>query len=232
MSETTSTYHPASVLMNLIITLLTPMFLAAAGNNVTFARQAATETLNAYRAETQSDLITVAKIVGFGLAALAALSLSMAEDLPLSTILRLHASANASDRSEHRNRKLRSARTDVTSSTPPPEPPTPPRPNVDEAALTAAAAGMKARTAENLARVTTSTITDAERHYQATWAASAAIVAAETAASLPTLPPGERASAAAWIDVLNACAKDFMQEEILPRPRAGDLSAMMPAPGP
>jgi hypothetical protein len=82
------------------------------------------------------------------------------------------------------------------------------------------------------ARFTASTITDAERHYQVTWAACAAIVAVETAAALATQPSGERASAAIWIDVLNECAKGFMQEEILSRPRPGDLSATMPAPGP
>src|SRR3954464_2071794 len=103
MSEAASVHRsPANILLDLVITLLTPMFLAAAEGNLAFARQAAAETLNAYRTETQSDLITVAKIIGFGLAALVALSLSMADDLPLPTVLRLHASASASDRSEHR----------------------------------------------------------------------------------------------------------------------------------
>jgi hypothetical protein len=88
---------------------------------------------------------------------------------------------------------------------------------------------MQVRTAENLARLNAAksgpASSDEERLYQA---ASAAAIAAETAAALPTLPSGERASAAIWIDVLNECAKDFMAGDILPRPRPGDLSAMMP----
>jgi hypothetical protein len=229
MSETAQTRHPTTLLLNLIVTLLTPMFLAAAGDNLTFARQAATETLNAYRAETQSDLITIAKIIGFGLAALTALSLSMAEDLPLRTILRLHASANASDRSEHRNRQVLTQSQTY-------QPPAPREPDIDEAALTAAAAEMKRRTAENLAQLTTpaptpkptSTHTSEEHRYQATWAAAAAAIADETAATLPTMPPDERRSAAIWIDVLNETAKDLMSGNIPPRLRPGDLAAMIP----
>jgi hypothetical protein len=237
MSETTVTpRHPANALLALVITLLTPMFLAVAEGNLAFARQAATETLNAYRAETGSDLITVAKIIGFGLAALAALSLSMAEDLPISTLLRLHASASAADRSEHRNRQaLKQSQIH--------RPPTAPEPNIDEAALTAAAEAMKALTAENLAGFATPkpvpaprvapassastpptvSVTDEERRYQATWAASAAAVAAETAASLPTLSPQERHSAAIWIEVLNQSAKEFMAGDIVPSPRPADF---------
>jgi hypothetical protein len=230
MSETIRSHHPVQALMNLIITLLTPMFLAAAGNNLDFARQAAAETVNAYRAETHSDLITVAKIIGFGLAALAALSLSMAEDLPITTILRLHASANASDRSEHRNRGV------LKQALPLPAP----QPDIDEAALVAAAAEMKQRTAEHLAQFTaapiadpTSPATNEERLDQATWAASAAAaIAAETAASLPNLSPQERYSAAIWIDALTESAKDFMTGSAPPRPGPSQLAAIPPTAGP
>jgi hypothetical protein len=232
MSETSQARHPADTLLNLIVTLMTPMFLAAADGNLAFARQAATETLNAYRAETQSDLITIAKIVAFGLAALAVLSLSMAEDLSVTTVLRLHASANASDRSEHRNRGV------LKQSLANPQP-TPPARQIDEAALAAAAADMQVRTAAHLAQFSTPasgaapSIAEQARHDQATWAASAAAIAAETAAALPTMPPGERASAAIWIDVLNESAKDFMAGDIVPRPHApapGDLGAMLGDP--
>ena len=109
MSQTTSDptpQSPAGILLNLILVLLTPMFLGAAGGNLTFARLAAAETLTAYRAETRVDLITIAKIVAFGLATLDTLGLSMTDDLSITKILRLRASANASDRAEHRNRRL------------------------------------------------------------------------------------------------------------------------------
>jgi hypothetical protein len=158
----------------------------------------------------------------------------MAEDLPITQILRLRASANATDRSEHRNR--------LALNQPRPEQPTPrpPEQEIDEAALAAAAEAMKARTAENLARFSTPKptpapqappatpdITDAEQHYQATWAASAAAIAAETAASLPTLPPEERHSAAIWVNVLKDIAKDFMDGNFPPRAKPGDLAAIM-----
>jgi hypothetical protein len=221
--------HPAELFLRLIITLLTPMFLASANGDLDFARAAAAHTLEAYRAQTHSDLITVAKIIAFGIATLGSLTLSMAEDLSVSQILRLRASANATDRSEHRNRL---ALTQERAA------PTPPEREIDEAALAAAAEVMKARTAENLARFSPPNpaprappahpdITDAEKQYQATWAASAATVAAETAASLPTLPPEERHSAAIWINVLNDIAKDFMDGNFPPRAKPGDLSAMM-----
>jgi hypothetical protein len=241
MSTPTPAHHPAGVLLNLVITLLTPMFLGAAGGNLDFARQAAMETVNAYRAETASDLVTIAKIIGFGLATLAALSLSMADDLPISAMLRLHASASASDRAEHRNRQVLAGpvRRNVPRQEPAgattPDTPTAPEPEINEAALMAAAAEMQARTAENLARFTTpqpaSTLNEEDRHYQATWAVSAATVAAETAASLSTMTPRERQSAAIWINVLNESAKVFMEGDDLPRPSPGDRTAMMPPTG-
>ncbi len=204
------------------------MFLSAAGGDLDFARRAATETLQAYRTETHADLLTLAKIIAFGLATLGSLTLSMADDLPVTQVLRLRASANATDRSEHRNR--------LVLKQPGPQShqaPQPPEPVIDQAALAAAAAEMQQRTAENLARFSQPTPAptlsdeDEEKHYQATWAASAATIAAETAAALPNLPPEERASAAMWIDVLNDAAKAFMAGDIPPRPRPGDLGAIM-----
>ena len=194
------------------------MFLSAAGGDLEFARLAAAETLKSYRADTHSDLITVAKIVAFGLATLGSLSLSMADDLPVTQILRLRANANATDRSEHRCRlALVQSRAQRPAALPPePEP----EPEIDTAALTAAAADMQQRTAENLAKFSApaATAADHEKHYQATWAASAATVAAETAASLHSLPPEERRSAALWVEVLNDAAKEFMAGKIPPAP--------------
>ncbi|MEA2788241.1 MAG: hypothetical protein QOG73_647, partial [Acetobacteraceae bacterium] len=70
-------------------------------------------------------------------------------------------------------------------------------------------------------------VTDAEKQYQAIWAASAATIAAETAASLPTMPPHQQHSAAIWIDALNDAAAAFTQGDIPPRPRPGDIAATM-----
>jgi hypothetical protein len=218
------------LLLELIITLLTPMFLAAGGGNLTHARAAATETLASYRTQTQHDLITVAKIIAFGLATLASLSRSMEDDLTVSQILRLRSNANATDRSEHRNRQAleqshaRQAAEPLYA------------PELDTTALVAAAQALQQQTAENLATFTRQPApapqapqaakTNAEMQYAATWAASAALVAAETAASLDLIPPNERRGAAIWVDVLNDLAKDFTQNGVPPRPKPGDIGAL------
>jgi hypothetical protein len=97
--------HPAQILMHLIATLLTPMFLGITGGDVGLARAAAIETVNSYRAQNLSDLIAIAQMVGYGLAALGSLSLSFGEDLSLSMTLRLLNNANACTRSAEKNRR-------------------------------------------------------------------------------------------------------------------------------
>src|SRR5258707_516995 len=67
----------------------------------------------------------------------------------------------------------------------------------------------------------------AVRQLAAHWAVYAALFPAETAASLPTFPPAERYSAAMWLGVHNEAAKEFMAGTIPPRPRPGDLGAML-----
>jgi hypothetical protein len=211
---------PGSLLLELIITLLTPMFLAAAGGNLTHARAAATETLASHRAATQHDLITVVKIIAFGLATIASLSRSMDEGLTLNQILRLRSNANATDRSEHRNRQaLEESHARQTAE---------PR---HEPEIDTPAQELRQQTAETPATFTRDPVvapqqaakTDAEMQYAATWAASAALIAAETAASLDSLPEDERHGAAIWVDVLNDLAKDLTQNGVPPRPKPGDL---------
>jgi hypothetical protein len=225
MSETnpTPTGQQSGLLATLIVILLTPMFLAVADGNLEFARAAAAETLASYRAETHSDLITIAKIIAFGLATLSSLSLSMDDALSVSQVLRLRGNATATDRAEHRNRQTLDKSRTQQAAEPPPEP------QIDTAALTAAAAEMQKRTAENLANLTPqpTPTTDADRQYAATWAASAAQVARETATSLDSLPPDERHGAAIWVNVLNDIARDFMAGDIPPRTKPGDLGALM-----
>ena len=97
--------HPADVLMNLIVTLLAPMFLAVCGGDIEYARIAATETVNGYRTRDHGDLIAIAQIIACGLAALGSLSLSMADDLTIAMTLRLRGNANALNRSAEQNRR-------------------------------------------------------------------------------------------------------------------------------
>jgi hypothetical protein len=220
----TAYQHPADSLLNLVITLLTPMFLLAAGGDLSFARLAAAETIDSYRAETRTDLITVAKIIAFGLTTLASLCRSMEDDLTISQILRLRSNANAADRAEHRNRLSLQQRQTEHPAAPRQDPEPHPDAYIDDAA---AAADMQQRTTQNLARISTASatpaVTDGKEQSAAVWAASAAAIAAETAATLPDLPPDERHSAEIWIEALNQVAKDFMTGGSPPRLRPGDL---------
>ena len=97
--------QPGDILLHLIVTLLAPMFLAVCCGNLDFARMAALETVNAYRARSHVDLIAVAQIVAHGLASVSSACLSMSDDISLPMTLRLRASANASDRACERNRR-------------------------------------------------------------------------------------------------------------------------------
>jgi hypothetical protein len=98
-------FHPVDVLLHVIATFLAPMFLTASGGDIGFARMAAMETVNAYCVRSPADLIPIAQIIAFGLAALGSLSLSMADELSLAMTLRLRGNAIACDRSAERNRR-------------------------------------------------------------------------------------------------------------------------------
>jgi len=96
---------PSNILMNLIVALLAPMFLGVAAGDINLARMAAIETVNAYRSRNHADLIAIAQIIGYGLAALGSLSLSMADDISIAMALRLRGNANALNRSAEQNRR-------------------------------------------------------------------------------------------------------------------------------
>ena len=105
LPRSTLDLQPGDILLHLIVTLLAPMFLAVCSGNLDFARMAALETVNAYRARSHVDLIAVAQIVAHGLASVSSACLSMSDDISLSMTLRLRASANASDRACDRARR-------------------------------------------------------------------------------------------------------------------------------
>ncbi|WP_428483337.1 hypothetical protein [Rhodopila sp.] len=102
---TTPPVRPMDILLNLVVTLLTPMFLIDSGGDLTFARMAALETVNSYSARDPMELLTIARIIGFGLAALGSLALSMADDTPPLMMLRWRCNANALNRSAEQNRR-------------------------------------------------------------------------------------------------------------------------------
>jgi hypothetical protein len=228
--------HPTEILMRLIVALLAPMFLSVSGGDIATARMAAAETVNAYRAQSQADLVAIAQIVAFGFAALGSLSLSMQDNISVTMALRLRGNANACSRSAEQNRRaLSQARGDGTA----PES-IPNEEDVAEAQVIASVAAVQARVAETQARlqaVAPSVVhtprpapapnLTRDQQRQAAWAAAAAHVAAEYTADLPNMPPAERRAATIRAAALSSCAHDLLSDAATPRLRPGDLAAMM-----
>ena len=102
----TTPLNPAEVFMHLIITYLTPMFLATAGGDVQHARMAATEAVKAYTAREPVDLLYIAQIIAFGLAILDSLNRSMADNLSVTQVLRLRTNAASLSRAAERCRQV------------------------------------------------------------------------------------------------------------------------------
>lgn len=105
----TVTHWPSSggFAMNMIVTLLAPIFLGMVGGDIGLARMAAAETLEDYRLRTQLDPIAVGQIVLNGLAALDSVSRSMADDLSLEMVLRLRCNGIGLNRVAEQNRRVR-----------------------------------------------------------------------------------------------------------------------------
>ena len=101
----TETAAPADKLANLILMLLTPMFLWSTEGDISLAYRAAAHTVNEYRIANRLSLFTVAKIIAFDIATLSSLSQSMYEDVSILLALRLRGNANSLDRSGERNRR-------------------------------------------------------------------------------------------------------------------------------
>src|SRR5689334_1109693 len=95
----------SNVLLNLVLIFLTPMFLWAADGDLTAARQAALETLNAYGARTAISLVTAARLIAFELATLASLSQSLDDGITPQLALRLRGNANSLARAADRTRQ-------------------------------------------------------------------------------------------------------------------------------
>jgi hypothetical protein len=235
---------PAELLLHLVVTLLAPMFLVASGGDIRFARMAALETVTAYRACNQADLIAIAQIIACGLSALGSLSLSMADDLSLSMTLRLRGNAVALNRVAEQNRRaLRGARSH-TAAPADTQPTAEPDDDFDEAAVVANVAALQKRAAENLVRqaavpdsrpaparieapTSVASVAAAERQVQAMWASAMTEVAGEFTASLPHLPPAARKMATVRAAALSSSANALLSGTVPPRLGPGDLAAIM-----
>ncbi len=98
--------YPADIFLHLIVTFLTPLFLAAAGGDITYARMAALETVNTYAARHPTDLLPIAQVIAFGLATLNSLNRSMADTLSTNLVLRLRANAASLNRASEQCRRI------------------------------------------------------------------------------------------------------------------------------
>jgi hypothetical protein len=216
MTETITTTEPeaasdpSDLLLTLILAFLSPMFLGVSGGDIALARSAAVATLQDYRARNHVELIAIAQIVGFGLAALGSLSLSFADDISVSMVLRLRGNAIACGRSAEQKR--RALAKSQASDTPPPSYPAAEedRPDDPDVFLTQAAEEFLA--AESRARLEPSkaaTRAPEPDRDQQVWADAMVRVAADITASIPNLPPGERKGAEIQAAALNATANDL-----------------------
>jgi hypothetical protein len=224
--------HPTNILMALIVTLLAPMFLGVTAGNIDYARLAAIETVNAYRARNHADLIAIAQIIGFGLAALGSLSLSMDDDISPAMALRLRGNANALNRSAEQNRRalMETRRDDAASHQTAAEPETAAALTHDgdlddaEVFLTATAAQELAAEAEARllpahdtptqtripAQIPDNAEVTAAKRHQAMWAIAMVKESGEITASICNLPPAERRAASIRAAALSSTAHQLL----------------------
>jgi hypothetical protein len=246
--DTDTRTHPSGILANRIIALLTPMFLTVTAGDISLARVAAIETVNIYGARDHADLLAVAQIIAFGLAALGSLSLSLAEDISPSMALRLRGSANACNRSAEQNRRVLTSRRAYDPNphhrSPPvepalpatsPEDPAPPEPGrlLSPAAEQELAAQADARLqppAQTLAQPPTPPITAQKRH-QEMWAIAMVKEASEITTGIANLPPAERGAASIRAATLSSTAYDLLHGTAPEPPLDIGALAGMTSPG-
>ena len=205
MTEPT-TLRPADVFFHLIVTYLTPLFLAAAGGDVAFARLAAIETVNGYGARSITDLLPIAQVIAFGLAILDSLSRSMSDTISLPHILRLRSGATSMNRaSETCCRVLDAPPLGDTEPAPHEDPPPPIQAPVPAPQPPAPPTQDQPRNP---------------------WAASATRVAAEFTASIPKLPPSQRRAASLRASILSGVAHDLLNG--VPGPTLFNLKPPIP----
>jgi len=239
MSETTTRRHatsnpphPSGLLMTLVVALLAPIFLGVTAGDVSLARMAAVETINAYRARNHADLIAVVQIIAFGLAAIGSLSLSMADDLSIETTLRLRSNANALNRSAEQNRRVvresvvndlmqhhtAMAQEPAPSATCADDDPAP-RPDVflSPAAEQFLAAEAQARLREPEENIPTPSPATSDKRHREMWAIALVKEAGDITAGLPNLPPAERAAATIRAAEMARTAHDLLYGEPTPQ---------------
>lgn len=90
-----------SLILEIILARLAPLFLAVPGVDANAARQAANEMLAAHQPKTEHELRLAAEIIGFGLHALQALAQAAGPDMTMIQQGHLRASAATLSRQSH-----------------------------------------------------------------------------------------------------------------------------------
>ena len=219
--------QPAHSLMPFLLAVLTPFLVAGGIPDPGLARLAAIETILAYKAAGNDQLMTTAQIVTFAFASLENLRLSAPPDLSLSMKLKLRGSATALNRASHQAAAtLGHQRADTPSTTEPErdpaeihalletaktlikqaqatEPATPPAPNPPEATPLP-------RTREDANEPNHARQSNVPRAAPAKgdtfWAGAMTNIADEYTAELPNLSPGQRQTHLARIGALSKIA--------------------------
>jgi hypothetical protein len=188
--------QPAGLLMPFLLAVLTPLLMAGGILDPDLARQAALETIAAYQAADNRQLLTTTQVIAFALAALENLRLSAAPDLSLSMKLKLRGNANALNRASQKT----AAMLVTPRANPPAEAPDQaPAEAPDQADVMASL-----KSAQTL--LTQARATDSDRKTDLRWGHAMTDIAAEYTAELPVLPPEQRRAHLTRIDALSKIA--------------------------
>ncbi|WP_428542126.1 hypothetical protein [Rhodopila sp.] len=109
IDQTPSPQATTECVMQTILDFLLPFFLAAAGGNPVTARAAIRQLIAAHNAVDATELDLAGRIVGFSIAALDNLRLSMGADLPVTRLLRYRGNAVSLSRASDQARKALAA---------------------------------------------------------------------------------------------------------------------------
>jgi hypothetical protein len=188
---------PAGVLMPFLLAVLTPFLTAGGITDPDLARQAAMETIAAYQAAGNHQLLTTTQIIAFALASLENLRLSAPPDLSLSMKLKLRDNANALNRASQKA----AATLDIQPADPPAEAP-------DQAEIMTALKFAQTPIAQTPIAQTpiTETRPSLSRKTDIRWGRVMTDIATEYTAELPDLSPEKRRTHLARINALSKIA--------------------------
>ena len=195
-------------LLELIVSILAPLFFGVANGNVALARAGAAETIKDYQARNNADLIAVGQIITNGLASMAAAVASMEDGLAAPAAMGLRKAALAMARSAEANRRaIRTNHTDplpnrrgIAAVPPPPRP--------DTQAATDAL--RQAKAVQIVQASAEARLRDESRLPSANGAANLTTEAKQVIANLSTLHAAERETANIRTTALNGTANHLL----------------------